>query len=366
LVGLLAVVLASPMASASTTRAAANVAHAKAALAGLSNVPKWKAPGPAFNAKAVMKGKSILSIPGAESDPFYGQIETGMAQAAAAVGYKFSTYENEGELSQYQQGIATGVSQKVSLIDLLAGPDPSTLKPQIDAAKAAGVLVVSSHLSGFEQKVPNVSANLPQDYQGAGRLLADWVISHDTTAHVLVLISQEIVSTAAMVNGIQTEFQKYGGPNIKYKFVNIPVENWGTQITPTVQSAITADPKLTYVICIYDSMSQFVVPAIAATSSASRVHIIGFNSTPFVLDYVREGKVQMDFGDMLNWAGWAIADAEMRLIGHMSVPETLHHFLNNPFRLWTIANVKQAGVPASYSKGFGTYIPQYKKLWGLS
>lgn len=134
LVGLLAVVLASPMASATTTRAAANVAHAQAALAGLSNVPKWKAPGPAFNAKAVMKGKSILSIPGSETDPFYGQIENGMKQAAAAVGYKFSTYQNQGELSQYQQAIATGVSQKVSLIDLLAGPDPSTLKPQIDAA----------------------------------------------------------------------------------------------------------------------------------------------------------------------------------------------------------------------------------------
>ena len=365
MVGLLAVMLASPMASASTTRAAANVAHAKAALKGLTNVPKWKAPGPAFNAKKVMKGKSILSIPGSGTDPFYVQIENGMKAAADAVGYKFSTWNNQGQLSQYQQGIATGISQKVSLIDLLAGPDPATLKPQIDAAKAAGILVVASHLSAFEQKVPNVSANLPQDYTRAGRLLADWVISHDTKAHVLVLISQEIVSTAAVVNGITSEFNKYGGPDIKYTFVNVPVPDWGTKIQPTVQSAIVADPQLTYVISIYDSMSQFVVPAIAATNSASRVHAIGFNNTPFVIDLVRQGKVQMDFGDMLNWAGWAIADAEMRLIAHMPVLEKPGHFLNNPFRLFTKANAAQAGVPASFLKGYGSYIPQYKKLWGL-
>jgi ribose transport system substrate-binding protein len=365
LVGLLAVVLASPMASATQTRAAADVAHAQAALKGLSNLPKWKAPGPAFNARKVMKGKAILSIPGSGTDPFYVQIENAMKAAAAAVGYKFSTWNNQGQMAQYQQGIQNGIARKVAVIDLLAGPDPNALKPQIDAAKAAHVLVVSSHLSAFEQKVPNVSANLPQDYTRAGRLLADWVITKDTKAHVLVLISQEIVSTAAVVNGITSEFNKYGGPDIKFTFVNVPVPDWGTKIQPTVQSAIVADPQLTYVISIYDSMSQFVVPAIAATSSASRVHAIGFNNTPFVLDLVRQGKIEMDFGDMLNWAGWAIADAEMRLIAHMPVLEKPGHFLNNPFRLFTIANVKEAGVPASFLKGYGSYIPQYKKLWGI-
>ena len=188
--------------SSSSASTGANVAHAQAALAPLSAVPVFKAPGPAFDAKSVMSGKSILSIPGTGTDPFYVQMNKGMSIAATAVGYPFSVWNNQGQLTQYQQGIAHGITTKVSLIDLLAGPDPNALKPQIDQAKAAGILVVSSHLSGLEQTVPNVSNNLPIDYKKAGSLLADWVISKDTSAHVLVIVSDEIVSTKAMRDGI--------------------------------------------------------------------------------------------------------------------------------------------------------------------
>lgn len=349
----------SPSASSSST--AADQAHAQAALASLSALPTFKAPGPAFDAKTLMAGKSILSIPGTGTDPFYVQMNKGMADAAKAVGYKFSVWNNQGQLTQYQQGIAHGITTNVSLIDLLAGPDPAALKPQIDQAKAAKILVVSSHLSGLEQTVPNVSYNLPIDYQQAGRDLADWVITKDPTAHVLVLVSDEIVSTGAMRNGISSEFGTYG-PGIQYKFVNVPIPDWGTKITPSVQSAIVADPKLTYVICIYDSMAQFVTPAIASTNSTGKVNIIGFNGTPFVLDLVRTGKVQMDIGESLDWAGHAIADAEMRLIGGMGqVPS-----MNIPFRLFTSANAAEAGVPANFSEGYGDYKDQYYKLWGLT
>jgi len=287
------------------------------------------------------------------------QMNKGMKTAAAAVGYPFTVWNNQGQLTQYQQGIAHGITTKVSLIDLLAGPDPNALKPQIDQAKQAGILVVSSHLSGLEQKVPNVSYNLPIDYKLAGQLLADWVIAHDTQAHVLVLVSDEIVSTAAMRQGISSEFATYGGPNIQYKFANVPIPDWGTKVKPVVQSAIVADPKLTYVLCIYDSMSQFVTPAIQATNSVGKVKVVGFNGTPFVLDLVREGKVEADIGESLNWAGMAIADAEMRLIGGMGQVSSM----NIPFRLFTKDNAAEAGVPAQFSQGYGDFIPQYLKLW---
>ncbi len=347
----------SPSAGAST--GGADQAHAQAQLQGLDAVPTFKAPGPSFDAKSVMAGKSILSIPGTGTDPFYVQMNKGMKTAADAVGYPFSVWNNQGQLTQYQQGIAHGITAKVSLIDLLAGPDPNALKPQIDQAKAAGILVVSSHLSGLEQTVPNVSNNLPIDYKKAGELLADWVITKDTSAHVLVLVSDEIVSTQAMRDGISSEFDTYGGPDIKYTFANVPIPEWGTKVKPVVQSAIVADPKLTYVLCIYDSMSQFVTPAIQATNTADRVKVVGFNGTPFVLDLVREGKVEADIGESLNWAGMAIADAEMRLIGGMGQVQSM----NIPFRLFTKDNAAEAGVPAEFSKGYGEFIPQYLKLW---
>lgn len=348
----------SPTAAASTG-GGADQAHAQAALEGLDAVPTFEAPGPAFDAKSVMTGKSILSIPGTGTDPFYVQMNKGMKTAADAVGYPFSVWNNQGQLTQYQQGFAHGITTKVSLIDLLAGPDPNALRPQIKQAQDAGILVVSSHLSGLEQEVPYVDNNLPIDYKLAGQLLADWVITKDTKAHVLVVVSDEIVSTGAMRDGISSEFDTYGGPDIEYKFTNVPIPEWGTKIKPVVQSAIVADPQLTYVLCIYDSMSQFVTPAIEATNTADRVKVVGFNGTPFVLDLVREGKVEADIGESLNWAGMAIADAEMRLIGDMGQVESM----NIPFRLFTKDNAAEAGVPAEFSKGYGEFIPQYLKLW---
>jgi len=358
---------ASPAASASSGGAqTTNQAAAAAAYASMTAVPTFTAPGPAFDAKAAMAGKSILSIPGTGTDPFYVQIETGMKQAAAAVGYPFSTWNNQGQLSQYQQGFQQGMTKKVNVIDLLAGPDPNSLKPQIDEAQKAGIKVVASHLTAFEQTVPYVDYNLPQDYTMAGRVLADWIIAHDYTAHVLVIGSDEIVSTQASHDGFVAEMEKYG-PEIQYTYFNVTVPEWGTKIQPQVQSAIVADPELTYVACIYDAMTQFVVPGVTAANAADKVKIIGFNANPFVIDFVREGKVEMTFGDCLNWAGWAIADAEMRIIAGQDIPTNgaVGEYLNNPFRMFTADNAAEAGVPAEFSKGFGEYQAEYKTLWGL-
>ena len=128
---------AAPSASASGGASQAdNQAAAEAAYAGMTDVPTFAAPGPAFDAKAAMAGKSILSIPGTGTDPFYVQIETGMKQAAEAVGYPFSTWNNQGQLTQYQQGFQNGITKKVNLIDLLAGPGPQL--PEAADRRGAG------------------------------------------------------------------------------------------------------------------------------------------------------------------------------------------------------------------------------------
>ena len=98
-----------------------------------------------------MKGKSILSIPVSSANPFTANIEKSMQGVAAKVGFKFTTWENQGQSSQWMQGMDTALNQKVSLIDLLAGTDPRVLVPQIAAARAAKIPVIASHYSGVEQ-----------------------------------------------------------------------------------------------------------------------------------------------------------------------------------------------------------------------
>ena len=102
--------------------------------------------------------------------------------------------------------------------------------------------------------------------------------------------SDEIVPTAPFVKGITDTLAKVCGPNCKFTYVNAPVPEWSTKIKPSVQSALIADPTINYVIPIYDSMSQFVIPAITITGKKDSVKIATFNGTPFVIDAVRRGR----------------------------------------------------------------------------
>jgi len=342
----------------------ADVAYAKAELDKIRSLPTFKAPGPAFDAKKLMEGKKILGIPASSANPFTKTIEDGIKPIAKEVGFEFMEWENQAQPAQWVQGVEYGINQKYDLIELLSGADPRVLGPQIDAAKAAGIKVISTHVSGFEQTIPSVDENLAIDYRKAGRLLADWVIwKTGGKANVLVLSSDEIQSSASMIGGIKDEFATKGGAGCKQTFVNVSLPDWSTKIQQSVQSAIIKDPTLNYVIPIYDSMSQFVVPAIETTHSSDQVKIVTFNGTPFVLGLLQQGKVEMDIGENLDWVSHAIADDEMRLLG--GLPWVKNE--NIPFYLWDSSNVANAGNPPRQSTGYGdAYKAGYDQLWGLS
>ena len=209
--------------------------------------PVFVAPGPAFDAQACMKGKTILSIPVSSANPFTANIEKAMAAAAKKVGFKFITWENQGQSSQWVQGMDTAVNQKVDLIDLLAGTDPRVLVPQVHAARAAGIPVVASHYNGVEQTAEvkkYADGDVPIDYFKAGALLADWAVVK-TKGHMnaLVLIATGPLSTDSMMSGIKAELKHCD--DCKTKVMNFPVVDWGTRITPGVQAALLPIPRST-------------------------------------------------------------------------------------------------------------------------
>ena len=326
--------------------------------------PKFIAPGAAFDAGACMKGKTILSIPVSSANPFTANIEKAMVAVAKKVGFGYTDWQNQGQSSQWVQAMNAGINQNVSLIDLLAGTDPRVLVPQIAAARAAHIPVVASHDSGLEQTpivLKYADGDVPIDYAKAGALLADWAIIHTNGhLHALELITTGPLATDSMLAGISGELKHCS--DCTTKIMNFVVTDWGTRITPAVQAALLSDPKVNYIIVIYDSMSQFVVPAVTITGSTSRVKIDAFNGTPFVLGLVQTGAVQMDIGENLDWIGHGILDSEMRRV--CALP--LVHNPEIPFYIFTQANAKDAGTPPKLSQGYGdAYIAGFDSLWKL-
>jgi len=350
--------------SATLPAHAEDLEYFKAQLAPYAGKPDFVAPGPAFDAPACMKGKTIFSIPESSANPFTANIETSMKGVAKKVGFTLTTWENQGQVSQWVQGINTAINQKVDMIDLLGGVDPRVLGPQIKAAEAAGIKVVASHNNGMEQSADvrqMTTSDVPVRYAKAGALLVDQaVVSTGGKMDALVLTSSGPLSTDSMESGIKAELEKC--PGCTAKFLDYIGTDWATRITPGVQSALLADPKINYIIVIYDAMTQFVIPAVTITGAQNRVKIDAFNGTPFAVGLVQQGKVEMDLGENLDWIGHAVLDSEMRLLcGKDEIDDP-----KIPFMMFTAANAKDAGTPPQLSQGYGNaYEAGFDKLWGV-
>jgi ribose transport system substrate-binding protein len=358
--------LASGLVLATLLPAAAQegIHKATANIAAYSAIPDFVPAGEPFHAKACMAGKKIFTIPASSAIPFIKTISDQKSKIAKDLGFEHMEWENQGNPTQWIQGMDYAANNGFNLVSLLAGADPRFFEPQVMQTQAKGVKVVTSHLTGLEQDAPaGVDAAVAIDYRKAGELMADWTIAKTSgKTNALVIVSNEALSTNSIVGGLKEAFDTRC-PDCKYEIVNVPITDWATKIQPSVAGALQANADLNYVIPIYDSMSSFVTPAIAIAGRAEKVKVATFNGTPFVLDLIRAGDVEMDIGENLDWIAHAMLDAEMRLLcGKGTIRDS-----KVPLRVFDSTNVAEAGAPADAAKGYGdAYIDGYRKLWQIA
>src|SRR3954454_13111117 len=338
--GLAAALVVAPAAIAATVAASATGAQAN--LDSHRKVPHFVAPGPAFDAKAKAGGKTIFVIPASSQIPFVSTIANHMKRLGALAGVKTTIWQNQGQPSQWVQGMDAAIAQNANAIVLLAGIDPGALQPQIKAAKAKGIPTIVAHLYDTKQKsAPNVGGVVNIPYNLAGRLIADQaIVDSKGKANALVVTINQVKSTVPMVAGIKTEFAKYcKGCNLQ--FTDVTIADVATKIQPNVQGALTADPGINYVICLYDSAeAPFASAAIRAAGRTGKVKISTFNGTPEMLKEVKKGDIiTMDVGENLEWIGYAIVDQSMRIMGALPAVKNARV----PVRVFDKTNISQAG-----------------------
>ena len=340
------------------------VTFAKQQLEAYRAEPAFRAPGDPFDARACAKGKSMLSIPNSSANPFLKGIIDRMKRVGADLGLKVTEWENQGQPSQWVQGMDFAIRDKVDIVDLISGIDPKTIGPQVKAAGAAGIKVMTSHFYDPSQpQDPLVSSSLTIGFNEVGRVLADWAIAATAgEADVVLVESDEVPPTGPLVKGFADEFAAHCPACRIGKRINVGVTEWGTKIQPSVQAAVLADPAVNVVVPIYDSMSQFVTPALRLTGKTASVKVATFNGTPFVLDAVQKGSVAMDLGESLDWIAYATVDGHLRDACGLPSPAAL----NVPFHIFDRSNAAEAGTPATYDKGYGdAYVSGFRRLWGL-
>lgn len=342
-----------------------DAAYAKSQIAKYKQLPEFSPPGPAFDASKA-RGKRIFNIQETSANPFTQAVTEAMGEVARKYDIRITEYPNQGQRTQWGQGVQTAIAQKADVITLVGGTiSPNYFKPQAAAAERAGIPLVTVLNEDLTQPAGyKVTARVAQPYAQSARLNADWVIA-DTNckASVLVLTSKEVIGSPAEVQAVEDEFRQRCGDGCKLRFIDVPVPDWPTKIQTEVQSAIQTDPNLNYILPFYDGMTQFVVPAIRTAAATDRVKVTTFNGTPFALKYIQDGTpVVMDVGENLDHVGYATMDQAMRILSGTEPIASGDE--NIPLRVFDKTNVDEAGTPPVLGKGYGdAYRKGYTELW---
>jgi ribose transport system substrate-binding protein len=333
-------------------------------------VPTFTPPGPALDV-STLRGKRVFVIP-IEETPFTQAVEAGEKAAAKAAGVQLTFYPNQGQVSQWVQGMQTAIAQKPALIILDTAPDPRQLQPQLAAAKAAGIPVLVTHFYDAASPQPpacvgcaaGVTAIVKAPISVAGGAEADWIIANSGgKANVLIVSLNGLLPVPGMVAAAQAQFKQYC-PGCTVTTTSINISQLGTSgAFGQVSTALVQNPGINYVDPLFDASIPGTLASIEAAGKSSQIKMVSFNGSSFALQDVASGTnpLAADVAEPDAWVGYANMDQAFRvMLGMKPVVET------TPIRIFDSSNIAQAGGGPSYSGGFGNaYIDGFLKLWGL-
>ena len=329
-------------------------------------VPAFVPPGPAFSTSGV-KGKKIFVMPTASQLPVCNQIANDIVTLGKQFGMSGTNFQNSGGPSGWIPGIQQAISQHYNAIILVCGIDPNLIKPQLQAAKAAGIKIIDSGLGDTfvnpTQTSPLVTAqtNVPNGTMFQRSIDVALLDNRSKPFDFFEITSNDVPDGIIMDHAFRQEVARYC-PKCGIKSVNIAVPDWATKVQSAVTSGILADPNVKAVVPIFDGE---VPPAAAGIRAAGRsdVRLYGdYGGTPAYIAQMGGGlPMASNVGPTALWRAYATMDQTLRVLTGTAMVSPDKD--GDPSRLWTISNYKQA---AGVNGGFGTaFVTGYDKLWGI-
>ena len=351
---------------------AIDTSEVQAVVDAAQETPTFTKPGPAFDASKA-SGKTVVNISLNSTVPFNQIVDAAMGEAGKAAGVEVVQFTNQGQTSQWIQGIQSAIAQKADAIVLEGSPDPKLLGPQIAAAREAGIPVISTHLydesyvEAAKKDQPNVTAFVDAHHYRAGTLMADYAIEHSGgNVNAYFVASNEVQPSAGIAKAFSDELELRCPDTCKATVVNIPISDWATKVPTQVQTALLKDPSINYVVPVFDGMTSFLTTGITQAGKTGDVNIVAYNGTASVMGMIQEENlVVAEIGEPLEWLGWANMDQVLRVLaGEEPLASE-----KTPLRIFDESNIDEAGTPANQKDGYGDpdeFKDGYLNLWGLN
>lgn len=349
----------------------AKVAEARAKVLAALKSTRFADPGPAVNLEKVKSsGKSVWLITCGGGNLYCATVANGFKAAGAAAGVPVKVYVASTP-AQYPVGIQQATAQGAGAIALVAA-NPATLAAQLSAARAKGVKIIALDTTDASKPpLGGTDANVTVSFSKEGQLNADYAVARNgASVNAYCMTTPEYLVTTLFCNGFKAELLKLC-PACKVKSSAYPVATIPTNVPSGLQSALRSDPSINVVMCGFDYLCQYAVPAIIAAAAKDKVWA-GSQTGQLSpnLTWVRDGNVQLaDVGIPNTWKGWTSLDQALRLMAGQPAAKMGG---GTPVMLFTheSLNAQPASLLRSDDAAYGTrngqlYISVYKRLWGV-
>lgn len=314
--------------------------------------PPPEGPAPAQNKKIA----AVMADGTAE-----GAVRTadGVTEAAETLGWEVEILDGKGAPDTMISAMNQAISEQVDGI-LLIYIDENFVGPGIEAAHKQNIPVVSllggnkgGGDSGVDYDVASREYARETGEAGAYYAIAD----SDDTANAIVVNDTSFVLGVERTKGQLEVLEQCEGCQVAEE-IQFQVADLTTKLPGQVQSALSANPDVDYILAPYDAAATFVAQGVQQAGRANDVKIVSADGNIANLDMIRSGGPEVAVAaNPLEWVGFVGVDDLNRIFqGDEPVPPEY------PLKLLTADNLPPEGEAWT---GDVDYVQLYKDHWGV-
>ncbi len=329
----------------------------------LTAVPSYNGPTEQID-MSLVKGKKLYLIAFDLSNDFNRRLADSFEEAAKLVGAEavlLSSGIDSGVAASYiDQAVADGAAG-IALLSIGVEQVPSAIQ---NAASAGIPIVTMAQTSAGSDPGEGIVNQVTVNTTDIGAAQVDLAyLSSGESLDVVAYGGYTLPQDVSQLAGQEARMAELG---LEDAFVknDVNLNTFQTALPGIVQSAITADPGVNWVLPTWDVLGTYVLPGIRSAQAEDRVQVSTWNGIPAAMELVQDGEQAGVFGVPLRWWGWATFDMLARYIAGQDVAPDAE---NLPVRLFTpevLADIDDIGDEQSLYEDDHVF-DTYRELWGL-